>query len=114
MCLTYYIYAIIAIMYLSKNDPWHFKSVEISMITLFRVATLDGWGDAMFISYHGCHEYGWDVYTDDPDEANEIKVVDWDGGLTRSGTSPKPAEWKHTDGGTDLLFNWPSCPLSQP
>lgn len=82
MCLTYYIYAIIAIMYLSNNDPWHFKSVEISMITLFRVATLDGWGDAMFISYHGCHEYGWDVYTDDPDEANEIKVVDWDGGLT--------------------------------
>lgn len=82
MSLTYYIYAIIAILYLSNNDPWHFKTVEIAMITLFRVATLDGWGDAMFISYHGCHEYGWDVYTDDADEANEIKIVDWDGGLT--------------------------------
>ena len=62
MTLTFYMYAIVGIIYLGKNDPWHWGSVEMGMMSLFRMATLDGWGDAMFISYKGCRDYTWEVY----------------------------------------------------
>ena len=75
MALTFYLYAVVAIIYLSPNDPWHFGSVEMSMITLFRLATLDNWGDMMFISYEGCGLYQWDVYTTDPDDEAATEEV---------------------------------------
>ena len=41
LVLTLYLYAVAGIMLFGDNDPWHFKSVEISMLTLLRVGTLD-------------------------------------------------------------------------
>lgn len=41
MFLTFYMFAIAGIIFFRQNDPWHFHSIEISMLTLLRVATLD-------------------------------------------------------------------------
>lgn len=41
MALVFYVYAIMGIFIFQKNDPWHFRSIEVSMINLMRVAAFD-------------------------------------------------------------------------
>ena len=38
----------------------HFKSLDTSMITLFRAATLEDWTDIMYIAMLGCTNYEYD------------------------------------------------------
>jgi voltage-gated sodium channel len=38
--LVFYLYAIIGIFFFRLNDPWHFRSVEVTLLTLFATATL--------------------------------------------------------------------------
>ena len=38
--LVFYIYAIMGIFFFRGNDPWHFRSVEITLLNLLGVATL--------------------------------------------------------------------------
>ena len=52
-----YIFAIIAILLLSKNDPLHFGTIGAAMVSLLRVATLDSWTDLMRVQYLGCDKY---------------------------------------------------------
>ena len=45
LLLYVYIFAVLGMIIFSSNDPWHFnQSLEISMMTLYRVLTLDDWG----------------------------------------------------------------------
>ncbi len=63
MFLTFYLYAIMGIIFFRDyNDPWHFKTISVSMLTLLRVATLDNWGNLFYINYFGCDEYPADYY----------------------------------------------------
>src|SRR5690606_17061265 len=43
-----------------QNDPMHFENLQISMLSLFRVVTLEDWTDVMYINMWGCGEYGYD------------------------------------------------------
>ena len=45
--LVFYLYAIIGIFIFQKNDPWHFRSVEITLLNLLGVATLCVSGDSI-------------------------------------------------------------------
>ena len=65
MLLIFYLYACAGILFFKGNDPFHFKSVEVSMLTLLGVATLDGWGEIMFLNYYGCDVFPAGYYTDD-------------------------------------------------
>lgn len=71
MVLIFYLYACAGIIFFRDNDPFHFKSIEVSMLTLLGVATLDGWGEIMFINYFGCDEYDGGFYTSDKSEEDE-------------------------------------------
>lgn len=68
MLLVFYLYACAGILFFRDNDPFHFMSIEVSMLTLLGVATLDGWGEIMFVNYFGCDVYGSDFYTNDMEE----------------------------------------------
>jgi len=68
MLLIFYLYACAGILFFKANDPFHFKSVEVSMLTLLGVATLDGWGEVMFINYFGCDVFSGGYYTSDKSE----------------------------------------------
>ncbi len=57
LLLVFYLYAIVGVMIFSKNDPWHFGTLHIAMLTLFRASTLEDWTDLMYISMFGCDEY---------------------------------------------------------
>ena len=41
LALIFYIYAVAGILFLRDNDPWHFRSIEITMITLIRCSFFD-------------------------------------------------------------------------
>ena len=46
--LVFYLYAVAGIYAFRANDPWHFSSLPIALLTLFRAATLEDWTDLMY------------------------------------------------------------------
>ena len=86
----FYLYAIIGIEVFGRNDPFHFGSLHIAMVTLFRMATLEDWTDVLvcwymqacsyatkslilvqYVNYYGCGSPDYDsgIYTVVPSEA---------------------------------------------
>ena len=57
--LIFYLYAILGIEFFRDNDPWHFRDFFFTMVTLFRMATLEDWTNVFYINFYGC-----DVFTD--------------------------------------------------
>jgi voltage-gated sodium channel len=60
--LTYYIFALIAMSMFKENDPFHWGSLHISLLTLFRLATMDDWANVMYINMFGCDKPGYGIY----------------------------------------------------
>jgi voltage-gated sodium channel len=59
LLLLFYIYAVAAVFLWGGNDPVHFKDLQTSFLSLFRVATLEDWTDIMYINMYGCDRYGY-------------------------------------------------------
>ena len=57
--ILFYIYAVIGVFIFGQNDPVHFGDLETSMLSLFRVVTLEDWTDIMYINMFGCDSYGY-------------------------------------------------------
>ena len=83
--LVFYLYAFIGIFFFRANDPWHFRSVEISLLTLLGVATLEGWVNVFYINYFGCYKFPGDNYVTDIAERESNKL-----GATMLCTDPQP------------------------
>ncbi|MBN2663057.1 MAG: ion transporter [Bacteroidales bacterium] len=60
LMLLFYIYAVAGVFFFGDNDPIHFKDLQTSMLSLFRVVTLEDWTDLMYINMFGCENYGYD------------------------------------------------------
>ncbi len=58
--LLFYAYGVAATFLFSGNDPIHFGSLQMSMLSLFRAVTLEDWTDLMYIQMKGCAGYGYD------------------------------------------------------
>ncbi len=58
--LLFYLYAVTGTFTFGANDPLHFGSLPISMLSLFRVVTLEGWTELMYIQMYGCEAFGYD------------------------------------------------------
>ena len=48
MSVIFYIYAIMGFHLFHEHDPEHWRNVGVSLLTLFRVATLEDWTDVMY------------------------------------------------------------------
>jgi len=59
LALLFYIYAVAGVFMWGENDPIHFDTLHKSMLSLFRVATLEDWTDIMYINMYGCDGYGY-------------------------------------------------------
>jgi voltage-gated sodium channel len=59
--IFYYVFAIVAMLLFKVNDPHHFGNLHVSLLSLFRVATMDDWTDLMYINMFGCDQYGYDA-----------------------------------------------------
>ena len=60
LLLLFYLFAVTATFMFSANDPIHFENLQRSMLSLFRVVTLEDWTDVMYIQMFGCDQYGYD------------------------------------------------------
>ena len=60
LVLLFYLYAVLGTFLYGKNDPLHFGELPVSMLTLFRVVTLEDWTDVMYTQMYGCQQYGYD------------------------------------------------------
>ncbi len=72
--LVFYLYGVIGFYSFAANDPFHFGTLPLSMITLFRMATLENWGDIMFLNIYGCDVYP-DMYVDPANETSENSIL---------------------------------------
>ena len=48
--LVFYMFAILAMILFKENDPWHFATLHLSILSLFRASTFEDWTDIMYIS----------------------------------------------------------------
>jgi len=58
MSLMVYIYAIIGYQLFHKHDPEHWRNLGISLLSLFRVVTLEDWTDIMYKAME-LHPLAW-------------------------------------------------------
>ncbi|KAF1324017.1 Voltage-gated ion channel, partial [Globisporangium splendens] len=73
--LVFYLYAISGMYAWKDNDMFHFRSVPIAMVTLFRMSTLENWSNIMNINYFGCDRFQGGCYTNDPNDADRFHDV---------------------------------------
>ena len=57
--LLFYVYACACVFFWGANDPVHFESLQLALLSLFRVVTLEDWTDIMYIAMYGCANYGY-------------------------------------------------------
>ena len=55
--LMFYVYAVMGVFLWGANDPVHFRDLQTSMLSLFRVVTLEDWTDIMYIQMWGSDRY---------------------------------------------------------
>ena len=58
--ILFYIYGTMAVFLYAENDPIHFRNLQTSILSLFRVVTLEDWTDVMYINMYGSENYGYD------------------------------------------------------
>ncbi len=59
LLLLFYLFAVTGTFLFSANDPVHFANLQLSMLSLFRVVTLEDWTDVMYIQMYSCEGYGY-------------------------------------------------------
>src|SRR6056297_1007751 len=57
MLLFFYVFGVTGVFLFRENDPVHFCDLPRSILTLFRVVTLEDWTDVMYINMFGSDTY---------------------------------------------------------
>jgi voltage-gated sodium channel len=57
--LLFYMYGSMGVFLFGENDPIHFRNLQTSLLSLFRVTTLEDWTDVMYINMYGSDQYGY-------------------------------------------------------
>ncbi len=58
MSIIFYIYAVAGFHLFNEHDPTHWRTLGISLLTLFRVVTLEDWTDVMYVAME-LHPMAW-------------------------------------------------------
>jgi len=74
--LLFYIYGTMAVFFYGENDPIHFRNLQTSILSLFRVVTLEDWTDVMYINMYGSNHYGY----------SDVDLITWNPVSTASPT----------------------------
>ncbi len=57
LIILFYMYAVTGVFLFRYNDPFHFGDLPTSLLSLFRVVTLEDWTDIMYIQMYGSANY---------------------------------------------------------
>mmetsp|Transcript_398 Transcript_398/g.745 ORF Transcript_398/g.745 Transcript_398/m.745 type:complete len:1004 (+) Transcript_398:139-3150(+) len=73
LILVLYMFAVAGVYMFRSNDPFHFGTLPIALMTMFRCSTLDAWSDVMFLNIFGCDGYSYlYVSEEEKDESNKL------------------------------------------
>ena len=75
LMLLFYVYAVAGTFLFRVNDPVHFGSLQLSLISLFRVLTLEDWTDVMYTQMYGCAAYGYGAFEELCTDPRAMPVV---------------------------------------
>jgi len=59
LAVIFYIYATMGVFMFNTNDPVHFGNLQLSLLSLFRIVTLEDWTDILYINMYGCDHNIW-------------------------------------------------------
>ncbi len=59
LAVIFYIYATMGVFLFKENDPVHFGNLQLSLLSLFRIVTLEDWTDILYINMYGCDHSIW-------------------------------------------------------
>lgn len=59
LALVFYMFSVAGVFLFGANDPVHFGDLRLSMLSLFRVVTLEGWTEVMYVQLYGCDVVGF-------------------------------------------------------
>lgn len=59
LAVIFYIYGTMGVFLFRENDPVHFETLHLSLLSLFRIVTLEDWTDIMYINMYGCDNGIW-------------------------------------------------------
>jgi voltage-gated sodium channel len=71
--LVFYLFAVAGFYVFGKNDPFHFGTLPVAMMTMFRCSTLDAWSDVMYLNIYGCDGYDY-LYVSKEDQTFENRL----------------------------------------
>lgn len=57
LVMIFYIYAVAGVFLFGSNDPGQFGDLQSSLLSLFRIVTLEDWTDIMYTQMYGCEAY---------------------------------------------------------
>jgi voltage-gated sodium channel len=63
LIILFFVYGAIGVMIFAENDPFHFGSLSRSLLSLFRIITLEDWTDVMYQNIFGYGYYPETVYS---------------------------------------------------
>lgn len=66
LLLLFYVYGVAGVFLFSQNDPFHFGTLQRSMLSLYRVVTMEGWTALMYTQLFGCAEFPFPVMPNGP------------------------------------------------
>ena len=75
--LLFYVYAVMGTFLFRENDPVHFQSLHLSLLSLFRIVTLEDWTDIMYIALYGCDQYGYSGMESKCTNPQAFPVIGW-------------------------------------
>jgi voltage-gated sodium channel len=55
MMFVFYAYSIIGVVLFSLNDPFNFRTVPVSAVTLFQLSMLEDWTNVLWVNMFGCN-----------------------------------------------------------
>lgn len=62
LALLAYVYAVAGVFLFRANDPMHFGDLQLALLSLFRVMTLEDWTDVMYTQMYGCRDFGYGAF----------------------------------------------------
>ena len=60
LSIFFYVYGVAGTFLFGANDPMHFGTLPLALLSLFQVVTLEGWAELMYIQMYGCDRYGYE------------------------------------------------------
>jgi hypothetical protein len=70
--LFYYFFSNAGMAFFDKNDPDHFGTLHMALLTLFQMSTFDGWAEIMWISAYGCAQADYGPHCNPKDSSSQF------------------------------------------